>query len=332
LLRCSRAVGSTTATPRISVVMPTYNRGDRLAPVVAALLADPGTTELITVVDGCRDGSLELLETIAAADPRLRPLWIDNRGENGAREAGIRAASHPIVLLIDDDVLAGPGLVSGHARHHAGRDDLVVVGYMPVTEVAQKRGGAPARLYAAWYEGQCRQYEAAPDRVLQNLWAGNLSLGRERALTVGLHNPAFDARYNPDRDLGLRLAAAGLTGRFDRALAAEHLYERSLDAFLRDAAATGEGTWLVHRLHADAVGPLPQDAYLRTCSPRTRPAVRFARRPRSGPAIRAAVALARAACSAGVRRIDERAASVAFAMIQQRAALERDRREAVSPA
>jgi glycosyltransferase involved in cell wall biosynthesis len=312
--------------------MPTYERCDRLEPVVAALLADPGTTELIVVVDGCRDGSLELLESMAAADARLRPMWIENRGENGAREAGMRAASHPVVLLIDDDVLAGPGMVSGHAAHHAERDDLVVLGYMPVPEPWQARGGAPARLYAAWYEGQCHQYDSAPDRVLENLWAGNVSLRRDRALAVGLQNPAFDARYNPDRDLGLRLAAAGLTGRFDRALAAEHRYERSLDAFLRDAAATGEGTWLVHHLHADAVGPMPQDAYLRTCSPRTRPAVRLARRPRSGPAIRAATALARAACAAGVRRLDERAASLAFAMIQQRAALERDRRQAVTPA
>jgi glycosyltransferase involved in cell wall biosynthesis len=300
--------------------------------VVAAILADPGTAELIAVVDGCRDGSLERLEAMAAADSRLRPMWIENRGENGARDAGVRAASHPVVLLIDDDVLARPGLVGGHAAHHAERDDLVVVGSMPVPDAVQARGGAPARLYGAWYEGQCRRYEAEPDRVLENLWAGNVSLRREHALAVGLENPAFDARYNPDRDLGLRLAAAGLTGRFDRALAADHLYERSLGAFLRDAAATGEGTWLVHRLHGDRVGPLPQDAYLRTCSPRTRPVVSFARRPRSGPAIRAAAGLARAAGAARLRGVDERAVSLAFAMIQQRAALDRDRRGAVTAA
>ena len=308
--------------------MPTFERGDRLEPVVRAVLADPGAAELIVVVDGCRDGSLERLQAIAAGDPRLRPMWIENRGENGAREAGLRAAAHPVVLLLDDDVLAGPGLVSGHAARHAGRDDLVVVGYMPVPPAFQERGGAPARLYAEWYEQQCRRYEAEPDRVLENLWAGNVSLPRERALAVGLSNPAFDARYNPDRDLGLRLAAAGLTGRFDRALAAQHRYERSLDAFLRDAAATGEGTWLVHRLHADALGPLPQDGYLRMCSARTRPAVRFARRPRSGGAIRAATALARAARP--VPALERRAAWLAFAMIQQRAALDRDRREAMA--
>ena len=266
----------TIATPPISVVMPTFERGDRLEPVVRALLGDPGTSELIVVVDGCRDGSLEQLEAMAAADPRLRPVWTENRGENGARELGLRTATHAVALLIDDDVLAGPGLVSGHARHHAGRDDLVVLGHMPVPADVQERGGAPARLYARWYEEQCRAYEARPGQVLDHLWGGNLSLHRERALAVGLDNPAFDARYNPDRDLGLRLAAAGLTGRFDRALRAEHRYQRSLGAFLRDAAATGEGTWLVHQLHPDAVGPMPQDAYLRTCSPRTRPAVRFA--------------------------------------------------------
>ena len=329
MVACTRLPVSRAELPPISVVVPTFRRARRLEPVVRALLADAHTSELVVVVDGCRDGSLERLQAIAAADARLRPLWIENRGENGAREAGLRTARHPIALLVDDDVLAGPGLVSGHAAHHAGRDDLVVLGYMPVAADLVRTGGAAVRLYAGWYERQARAWEDHPERVLENLWAGNVSLPRARALEVGLENPAFDARYNPDRELGLRLAAAGLTGRFDRRLAAEHRYERGLDAFLRDAAATGEGTWLVHHLHAERLGPLPRDAYERLSSPSLRPAVRFARRPRSGPAIRVAAALARAAGRTGGRaRLDERTAFLAFTMTQQRAALARDRRSA----
>jgi glycosyltransferase involved in cell wall biosynthesis len=315
--------------PDVSVVMATHDRRALLEPAVRAVLADPATRELVVVVDGSTDGSLELLEDLAARDPRLQPMWIANRGESGAREAGVRAASHAVVLLLDDDVLACPGLVSGHAAHHRDREDLVVLGYMPVPERLQCEGGAPARLYAAWYEAQCRGYEAAPDSVLRGLWAGNVSLRREQALRVGLGNPAFDARYNPDRDFGLRLLEAGLHGRFDPALRAEHLYRRPLDAFLRDAHATGEGTWLVHALHPQELGPLPQDAYTRPLSPPLAAAVRFARRPRSRPAATLAAALARTAGRLRLQAVERRALTAAFCMIQQRASIERSRRAGV---
>ena len=67
------------------------------------------------------------------------------------------------MLLLDDDVEAEPGLVAGHARHHARRDDLAVLGYMP--PVPPQRGDPDAfsvLLYAEAYEGRCESYEAGP--------------------------------------------------------------------------------------------------------------------------------------------------------------------------
>src|SRR4051794_2854924 len=290
--------------PRVSVVVPTYNRRSTLAAVVDALLTDPATSELIVVVDGSTDGSLELLRERAAADPRLRPIFTENRGELAARALGLEAAEHPVVLFVDDDVLAGPGLVSGHAAHHATRDGLVVVGAMPVAE--RLRRGAPARLYAAWYEQQVRAYQRDPDQVLRSLWAGNVSMPRDAARRVGLANPAFDARYNGDREFGLRLLEAGLEGRFDPALRAEHLYERTPRAFLADAQATGEGTWLVHALHGDVLGPFPADDFARYLSPGLAAAVRLARRRRALPFVAVVAALARAVAAVGPQPVADR--------------------------
>src|SRR4051794_23694299 len=112
----------------VSVVIPTYNRAARLRAVVDPLLADPSLHELIVVVDGSRDGSIELLEEIAVADGRLRPLWIENIGDMGARTRGAEIATGEVVLFLDDDVLPAPGLLAGHARHHAAAEGLVVVG------------------------------------------------------------------------------------------------------------------------------------------------------------------------------------------------------------
>lgn len=312
--------------PAVSVVVPTHNRRGSLGAVVDALLADPATTELIVVVDGSTDGSLELLRERAASDPRLRPVWTPNRGQAGARALGLERARHPVVLFLDDDVRALPGLVSGHAAHHAGDDELVVVGAMPVPDAVQARGGAPARLYATWYERQLRTYHEHPEQVLRSLWAGNVSLPRAAALRVGLQNLAFDARYNEDRDLGLRLLRAGLRGRFDPALRGEHHYERSVPAFLSDAAATGEGTWLVHELHGDLIGPFVAGDYEDYLSAPMAAVVRLSRRRRGGAVIAVAVATARLATALRLEPVAERALVMAFHMLRLRAALRRSRR------
>jgi hypothetical protein len=245
-------------------------------------------------------------------------------GELAARELGLEHAEHPVVLFVDDDVLAGPGMVSGHAAHHAQAPGLVVVGAMPVA--AHRRARAAERLYAAWYDQQVRGYEQDPAQVLRSLWAGNVSLPRDAARRVGLSNSAFDARYNGDRELGLRLLRAGLEGRYDPALRAEHIYERSPRAFLDDARATGEGTWLVHALHGDLIGPYPADDFERFLSPAMAAAVRLARRPRAAPLVAAIAALARAAAALRLEGLAEHALTLAFNMLRVRAALARSRR------
>jgi glycosyltransferase involved in cell wall biosynthesis len=312
--------------PLVSVVVPTYNRRASLDAVVGPLLDDEATGEVIVVVDGSDDGSLELMRERAADDDRLRPIWTPHRGQATARAIGLDASRYSVALLIDDDVVAAPGLVTGHAAHHAGHPPLVVVGAMPVPERLQSEGGAPTRLYAAWYEQQTRAYRADPEEVLRSLWGGNVSLPRAAALRVGVANTAFDARYNEDREFGLRLLRAGLEGRFDPDLRAEHLYERSRARFLADAQATGEGTWLVHELHGDLLGRFPADDFAQYLSKPMAAAVRLSLRRRGRPLVGVTSTLAMAAGALGLSTVEQRALTAAFHMIRLRAALERSRR------
>src|SRR4051812_36453688 len=240
----------------VSVVMATYNRRRLLPEVLDPLLADPAALEVVVVVDGCDDGSIEYLRERAEAEPRLRPLLIPNSGAVAAQQAGVEAARGDIVLVIDDDVLAAPGLVSGHARHHAGEPDLVVVGYMPTERPAQRQAGSfTSELYHDVYEFRCRGWEADPDNVLKGLWGGNVSVSRAALLAHGGIGGRYVLPYHYDWELGLRLRAAGLRGRFDRSLAAQHLHERSYSAFRREARAQGRAMWLIENLHAAQLGP-----------------------------------------------------------------------------
>jgi glycosyltransferase involved in cell wall biosynthesis len=268
------------ARPTVSAVMSTYNRRELLPLVVPPLLADEGLDELVVIVDGSRDGSFELLEELRAGDARLKSFLIENRGKEGARQEGVERATGEVVVLLDDDVLAGPGLVSGHARHHAETGGLVVIGYMPVDrEPADAHAGATA-LYADEYEDVARQYEQDPELVLRKLWGGNLSLRRADALRVGLVSADYGASYHQDRDFGLRCHEAGLRGRFDRSLRATHLHRRPLGAFLRDARAQGAGLRQLYELHPGELGPFDPGSFASGLPAPVAAWVRASRRPR----------------------------------------------------
>jgi glycosyltransferase involved in cell wall biosynthesis len=267
--------------PTVSVVIPTYNRAAGLEQVVRPVLADPAAHELVVVVDGSRDGSIELLEEIARDEPRLRPMLIENKGEMAAREAGARAATGDVVLFLDDDVVATAGLVAGHARHHAEPGRRVVVGYMPVEPPARRTPGDFAqRLYAREYENRCAIYERDPANVLHNFWAGNISMRRDDVLRVGMDNPDFGERYHPDRDFGIRLMEAGLTGVFDRSLRARHLYDRPLAAFARDSRSQVAARALMHGLHPDVVPAVDLAEFQAGLPGAAKRVVRAAARPR----------------------------------------------------
>jgi glycosyltransferase involved in cell wall biosynthesis len=310
--------------PTVSVVIPTHKRRERLPELLDALAGEEAA-EIVVVVNASRDGSLELLEERACEDGRLRPAFVEEPGQTRALQAGVELANGEVVLMMDDDVLAEPGLVAGHARRHAERDNLVVVGYMPVARPPRRRRGEyPLDLYARAYERVCGEYEADPEAVLRGLWAGNVSMRRDDCLRVGLRadEGVFEGYgYHEDRDLGLRCAAAGLTGVFDRSLRARHLYEKTPEAFLRAATSSGTTRAAVHAQHGDRVGELPPDFFERGVPLPGRLLVRWARR----RGLRAPIeALLRAAIDVAGRlrlfRVESHAGFLLGTIEQQRAA------------
>jgi glycosyltransferase involved in cell wall biosynthesis len=243
--------------PQVSVVIPTFNRRDSLRRVIDSVLQDPAAAEVVVVVDGSSDGSIELLEQVSRSEPRVKPLAVEHRGLNAAIQAGVERATRKLVLILDDDLEAADGLVSGHARHHDEAPDLVVLGYSPVVIAA---GGGmravTAALYSEAYERSCRSFEELPEGILLHLYGGHMSIRRAACLRVGVYSERFQERYHPDREFGIRCLKAGLVGRFDRSLLARHHYNRSLSEFRNDARSQGAATVLLHRLHPDVLGPL----------------------------------------------------------------------------
>jgi predicted nucleic acid-binding Zn-ribbon protein len=97
--------------PGVSAVITFYNLGRYLPACLASLRAQTAPCEVIVVDDGSRPEDAAVLDAEAAKDPALRVIRQANQGVVAARHAGIRAASHPLVLVVDADNVLRPRLV-----------------------------------------------------------------------------------------------------------------------------------------------------------------------------------------------------------------------------
>lgn len=261
--------------PGVTVVIPTYQRRRFLSRVIEPLLADDATSEIVVVVDGADDGSFEFLQTVSAKDARLKPVLTENRGQAAAQHHGASLASSDVILFLDDDVVPEPQLVSGHARHHQRADDLLIVGYMPIAP--RHANDWIIRRYALLYDRKIEKWKRQPETILRTLWGGNLSLRAAHLQRVPIIRADYRLAYHVDLEFGLRCEKAGLCAVFDPSLRSYHDYSRSIEQFLRDRAASAADRALIHWLHRDAIGPLPESFFSEDASPVVRLALRLLR-------------------------------------------------------
>jgi undecaprenyl-phosphate 4-deoxy-4-formamido-L-arabinose transferase len=97
----------------LSVVVPVYNSEASLKPLVARLAQALGALatefELVLVNDGSRDRSWSVVQELAREHAWVRGIDMSrNYGQHNAILCGIRAARHPVVVTMDDDLQHPP--------------------------------------------------------------------------------------------------------------------------------------------------------------------------------------------------------------------------------
>lgn len=98
--------------PKLSVILPTFNRADSLQRALCALLgqtADPTTYEVVVVNNNSTDHTPEVVAL--HDDRRVRLIAETRQGLSHARNAGLEAARAPILAFTDDDVEVAPDWV-----------------------------------------------------------------------------------------------------------------------------------------------------------------------------------------------------------------------------
>jgi glycosyltransferase involved in cell wall biosynthesis len=117
-------------TPSFSVIIPTYNRGEKIYSTLNTVLAQShGNFELIVVDDGSTDSTPDALAGYAqrANDSRLRIIRRENGGTTAARNTGIASATGDYIALLDHDDLWFPWTLQTYhmAIEQCGRPAVV---------------------------------------------------------------------------------------------------------------------------------------------------------------------------------------------------------------
>lgn len=96
--------------PFVSVLVPCFNEGERVAETIDAIAAQAyAAFEIIAVNDGSSDDTAEVLEGLVAIHPRLRVVHLEeNHGKANALRIAALAARSEYLVCVDADALLDP--------------------------------------------------------------------------------------------------------------------------------------------------------------------------------------------------------------------------------
>jgi len=119
----ANALGS----PKVSVVLATYNYGRYLGGALESALAQTiSELEIIVIDDGSTDETKQVMIPYLS-NPRVRYCGIDHQGQPAAKNAGIRLARAPLLAFLDADDLWLPTKLEKQLALFADNPALAVV-------------------------------------------------------------------------------------------------------------------------------------------------------------------------------------------------------------
>lgn len=234
-----------------SVIVPTYNRPERLDQCLAALTAQEGAAFEVIVVD---DGSERPVAPICEKHgPRVRHIRQDNAGPARARNTGAATARGRFLAFTDDDCRPRPDWLARLAAAHGGVTTRMVGGLVLNGLTDDRFAAASQALCDFLYD-----YFDAAGGSAPFFTSNNVGLDRDGFERLGGFDTSFGRAAAEDRDFGIRWREAGGELRFVETAVVDHFHHLSLGKFWRQHANYGAGALHLHRVMQDRNVPKPR--------------------------------------------------------------------------
>jgi succinoglycan biosynthesis protein ExoA len=227
-------------TPLVTVAIPCLDEAGFIERSVRDALAQTYPADRLEVVisdGGSRDGTLELLSALAAADPRVRVIGNPGRIQARGLNEILRVARGEVIVRFDAHSEYAPDYVAQCVA------ELKRTGADNVGGAARPRAATPfqhalcAALDSPLGVGGAGYRRADSEGYVDTVFCG--AFPREVFERVGLYDPG--AVVNEDAELNQRIAAAGGRIYLSRRIVAHYYPRSSLGALIKQYFRYGQG-------------------------------------------------------------------------------------------
>ena len=184
---------------------------------------------VIVIDNRSSDATAETVRGLMRRYPNLEYAYQKKPGAAPTRNEGIRRATTPLILFVDDDILASPTLIQEHLKGHQGQP-CSVLGHI---EVGWNTSPDRFLRYLKESEDQNTFKYLDPQKTsFAYFYTGNVSCRRDALLKVGGFDEGFTVYGVEDIDLGYRLEMYGERMIYCAQASAVHDYNPNYVEFL----------------------------------------------------------------------------------------------------
>ncbi len=199
-------------TADVAIAIPTFGRDDVLVDTIRTCLNQDEPAGELIVLDQTPVHTAEVGRTLSEwhAAGQIRWERLTRPSQPAAMNRALEITTKPLVLFLDDDIIAAPGFVAAHAVAHDNEHLWVVVGqiiqpWQEPTDIAP-----PASRIGSLKADLEFPFHSTRPLPIQNVMSGHMSVRRDRAMALGgFDENFFGAAYRFDTEFGRRVLRTG---------------------------------------------------------------------------------------------------------------------------
>lgn len=232
----------------ISVIIPTYNRKNKLKDCLDSLFAQDypdEKVEWIVVDDGSDDKIHEMVNTLRAVKPNLKYFAQLRKGPAKARNLGVEVSLGDIIAFVDDDCVVDKSWVKLMVDFHQKNKYIAAVGGETLTS------SNASSVLVSQFLSAC-SIESCVKNKSEVVFFPTCNVSLKRRL---FDRYKFDENFplpgGEDLEFFWRLFKEGYRFVYDKNIKVIHYRNDSFFSFIKQAYIYGRGNFLVQKIHRD---------------------------------------------------------------------------------